>query len=127
MKQESIIETGKTINFLSNYIPITVFETKVYALLDSGSDLCVVNYNVFNKYKHFDKNLIVHSDKECITTAGGKRVKIDGMINVTASVADYRVYIKFYLVKNLLTDFIVGLDFLKRNNVNVDFGNVDRS
>ena len=41
---------------------------------------------------------------------------------VIAKIADQNVKIKFYLVKNLLTDFILGIDFLLENNVTVDFG-----
>ena len=67
-------------------------------------------------------NVLLKSDKDFITTAGGKRVNVEGMINVTAIVADCNVKVKFYLVKNLLTDFILGFDFLVNNDVSVDFG-----
>ena len=55
MNEDITTNNGKTVNFLSNYVPITIFNTKVYALLDSGSDICVANYNVMKKYKIFDE------------------------------------------------------------------------
>ena len=116
-------DSGKTnINFLKNFIPMTIMQHDVFGMIDSGSDICVANIDVLSKYSGLSKYFINNSDKCFITTAGSKHVKIDGCIILPVSIADCTVKIKFYLVKNLLTDFILGLDFLNSHNVTVNFG-----
>lgn len=75
------------------YIPVKIFNTKVYALfrqwlryLSSKSD-----QNVLKEYIDFGKCTVLISDKDFITTVRGKRVKVTYIINVIAVRANYHV------------------------------------
>jgi hypothetical protein len=75
------------------YIPVKIFNTKVYALfrqwfryLSSKSD-----QNVLKEYIDFGKCTVLISDKDFITTVRGKRVKVTCIINVIAVRANYHV------------------------------------
>lgn len=43
---DNTTNNGKTLRFLNNYTPITLFNTTVYALLDSGSDVQILYQNI---------------------------------------------------------------------------------
>ena len=121
---------GKTTNsilvawsLLRNYVPIKIFNKELFAMIDTGADICVANEEILRKFD-FKKDFcpVKDSDKQFIVTANSQREPIRKMIIVDVEIAGCIVKMKFYLLPNLMTDFILGLDFLHANNVSIQFG-----
>lgn len=110
------------VRLLKNFIPITVYDTEMYAMINSESDICVINSTVFSKYKHVHASCkILPSDKPCIVIANSKKVPITGMSFIEVQIGKTLLNVKFYIVDNLLTDIIFGLDFLKEHDISINF------
>ena len=66
-------------------------------------------------------------DIEYISTMTDNQTKIEGMMYIKAKIDNKQVQYKFYLVPNVQPEFILGLDFLGKNNVNLQFGHAGSS
>ena len=107
---------------LRNYTPVKINDVPTFTMIDTGADLCVANISAVNKYPALRNSKVYRSDKEYILTADGTKLPITGVIIVNVEISNQTVKCKFYLVKDLMIDFILGLDFLVENNVSLHFG-----
>ena len=94
-----------------NCINITLHDTsvKVYALINSGADVSVADKSVIDKYKLCDYTR-EPSDRPNLIAADGASMKVDEVIRMQVNVGGHVSRAKFYLVQNLHTDFILGMD-----------------
>lgn len=124
----SVVHVSKKANLLKNYIPLKIMSHDVHAMVDSGADVSIANASILVKYKNIQKSCKVYpTDKQCVLTANDERVDISGVIYVKAQIGKQTFPVKFYLVPNLHTNFILGLDFLEKHNVVVHFGSKEFS
>lgn len=107
---------------LRNYIALKVGNIQTHALVDSGADICCAHPDVLTKYQLQTKCKVYPSDVTHINTASGEQVIVQGVIYVKAEVAKQKVSIKCYLVPDLHSDFILGLDWLQAYDVCIKFG-----
>ncbi len=106
---------------LKNYVQMKLHTMKAHAMVDSGSDISVAHPRVLSKF-HLNKLCTVgSSDKRYIVTANNEMSEIDGVVRVPVEIGKVQMHVKFYLVPELHTDFILGLDFLNSNNATLDF------
>ena len=107
-----------------NFINITFHDTsvKVYALIDSGTDVSVADKSVIDKYKLCD-NAREPRDRPNIIAADGISMNVDEVIRMQVNVGGHISRAKFYLEQNLHTDFRLGMDWLTENEANISFEN----
>ena len=70
--------------------------------------------NLKNKPKLLKKNINLQS-------ANGTRLQVDGCVNVNFRIGGTEVSQDFYVVRDLNRNMILGLDWLKQNNVRIYF------
>ncbi|CAG2232035.1 unnamed protein product [Mytilus edulis] len=90
-----------------------------YALIDSGSDINVINEQVIKtvncrKYR---------SDKTRITAVNNEHMSISSVVYIPITIGNDIFSIKFYVVQSIKPDIILGLEFLQANNIIIDFNN----
>ena len=59
--------------------------------------------------------------KVCLQSANGSELKCDGCITVQVCIGGTEMYQDFYVIRDLNRNLILGLDWLKQNNVRIYF------
>lgn len=109
--------------FLSSYVPMQIGSVQVYALVDSGAEISIMNPAVLDQYKtQFQRCTVYPPDRKYIQTATDERTAIDGMVRVKVRLDGKNTMCKFYLVQNSTPSFILGRDFLTANRAVLKFG-----
>ena len=88
-------------------------------MLDSGADINVISEQLV-------RNLScrkLKSDKKFNTAVDNQRVSIYFFIFVNIEIGGHRFNVKFYVVSDLHPNVILGLEFLKGQNIVLDFKN----
>ena len=95
-----------------NSISLNVGKQKYRALVDSGAELSLMRYlvynNLSNKPRFFKKNI-------CLQSVSGQALKIDGCVNLTFLVKGLTMTHTFIVVKDMNQILILGRDWLKQN------------
>jgi hypothetical protein len=114
-----------TVPLCKNFVRMTLCDSSrpqldIFVLIDSGSDVCVADESVLVKY-NISKNECFDSDRTSLTAANNGRMNVDKMICINVNVGGYVCKVKFYVVQNLHTDFILGWDWLTEHRADVSF------
>ena len=110
------------VSMLKNYIPIVINGHDMYALIDSGADVCVMREDVFHNIVK-DNYVELHNDKDAIGNPDNKTImNVTKHIRVRLSIAEILLHADFYIVQSLQTEIILGIDWLQKHNVKTDFG-----
>ena len=107
--------------YLNNYVNVEVNKVSMFAMVDSGAEISVISSELVND-KQFRGCQQYASDKVFIETATGERTTIEGIIIVKANIKNHDVLCKLYIVPGVQPNFILGQDFLCKNNVHLKFG-----
>ena len=67
------------------------------------------------------KSKKISNDQELIQSANGSSLNVDGCVNVQFRIGGTEVSQDFYVVRDLNRNMILGLDWLKSNNVRIYF------
>jgi len=110
------------VSLLKNYLPVVINGKEVFALVDSGADICVARSDVLDNVVK-DNYVELPLDRTKVLTADMKSLEVIRKIRVRMCLNNDIVHADFYLVKSLQTDFILGLDWLQKHNVRIDFRN----
>ena len=108
IKIHTLHTTG--VPLLKNYIPVKINDANAHCMVDSGADISIANSNVLVKYGLKDICKIHPTDKSHITTASNDQMTIHGKIYVKIFVQNKCCISEFYLLDDLPTDFILGMD-----------------
>ena len=93
------------------------FEKQKYrALLDSGAEVSLISRRVYDSLKIKPK-LLKHNLN--LATAGNTPLHVDGYSDFKFTVGGLSMSHKFYVVRNLNRNVIIGLDWLKSRGVRV--------
>ncbi|CAC5360357.1 unnamed protein product [Mytilus coruscus] len=111
----NIFMTG--INLINNYIHIKVGHVHQYALIDSGSDINVINKQIIKTVNCRQ----YRSDKTRITAVNNEQMSISSVVYIPITIGNHIFSIKFYVVKSIKPDIILGLEFLQSNNIVIEF------
>jgi len=109
---------------LRNFIPIKIDGCDMHVMIDTGVDICVADRTFFKtlmimNYLNQNVSLLLVNKK---TKQKTKKMPITDMIFVRSFIGNQFVMIKLYLVDNLQTKLILGLEFLQKHKVILDFG-----
>ena len=103
-----------------NLVKVSVADILVWALVDSGATISIIS----NKTATTLKKYIVHSttpDFAHVTGVGGETHKVLSKISLPFFIGQTRVTHDFHVISSQ-HDMILGLDFLCKNQVKLDFG-----
>jgi hypothetical protein len=105
------------------HVDVMIGSRKVQTLLDSGAQSCVMNEDLFNKLLDDGiemPHLPVHNtllQTDC--GAKSRRIKRQALIDFSIDGVMYQVVA--LIAPNLLTDLIVGVDYLREYKVTMEF------
>ena len=86
-------------------------------MLDSGSTISLLSENVFKKMSL--RNSV--PAKQSLITASGNLMDVIAETELEISIGDLQSSQKFIVVSSLITDCILGVDFLARHKVQLNF------
>lgn len=91
----------------------------VHAMLDTGATVSLISHAELDKMVH----LPIQPIQTTATLGDGKtQIIIDGTVELKITINDITTIIKALIVKSLGASLILGNDWCKLNNVNVNFG-----
>ena len=117
--QVMLINKVKPANLLK--IPITINEKIAVAMIDTGSTTSIMKSAFAEK---ISVNINTEETQD-IVAYGNNKIKTEGIVQATIIIEKYAFEVKFTVLENVGSgcDVILGLDFLKSNNVMIDITN----
>jgi len=102
---------------------IKILDHEIFALIDTGCELSVMNEHLYNRLRHEGlKCFELPTQHVNLLSAFNKksnRVKKQAMLDVC--IGDFKINQIFFLSPQLLTDAILGLDFLVDYHAVINF------
>lgn len=106
-------------------VPITIFQQKQLALIDTGATVSAISENLYNhiRNKHSEHELpVVPVTNLTLSTAlHGKTVKIRSQIYLTFRIQTFTSSVVCLVVPDLSIPLIFGNDWLSENKVHIDY------
>ena len=99
-----------------NSCPVRIGKQKFRSLVDTGADCSLMHCRVYNQLK--DRPKLVNK-KVYLQSASGSELKCDGSITVQVCVGGTEMSQDFYMIRDLNRNLILGLDWMKQNNVKI--------
>jgi hypothetical protein len=96
------------------YIKILIDDYPVHAMVDSGSQLSLIPYNMICPTD-------LKPSKQIVIAANGSKISIEGEVLLPCKLGDFEFEVRC-LVSKQLDDFILGLSWLKGVGATWDFG-----
>ena len=106
---------------VSKALKVNLGSTAVYALLDTGASVSVINFDLFTEmhgqlpFPSVSKGLGYK-----ITCANGTKVQSCGIVDIEIRLGNTVVNHSVHVLRGITQDLILGLDFLRENGVIVD-------
>ena len=85
-------------------------------MLDSGAEVSLIHRRVYDSLKNKPK---LYKPSLNLATAGNTPLHVDGFTNIEFEVGGIKMRHKFYVVKNLNRNVILGIDWLQSRGVRV--------
>ena len=102
-----------------NYILTKIGRWTIKALVDTGAHHSCVSLSFIRRIRK--QKLIVNSaNQRRLFSANGKPMRVIGTIQLTLDFNNLTVPITFCVLDHLHHDIILGMDFLKQTNANID-------
>ena len=113
--------TQYTLN--GNRINISINNTVLQALVDTGANISIINESTFNMLNNTESkdNCRLESDIETCTLADDTLIDIVAMVYLTVNLNGSHIESKFYILRNSHEKVIIGCDFLRRFEGNINF------
>ena len=106
----------------SSYIEAPLAGRPTRILIDTGASLSFISKHSYeNDYKYLPG--IFTKENKTITAANGSEMKTDGYIMVDIDIGNMKTTAKLWILENLCTGVILGLDWLtaETHKINIDF------
>lgn len=87
-------------------------------LVDTGAECSLMHRRIYDQLKNKPKLL---NKKVCLQSANGSELKCDGCITVQICIGGTEMSQDFYVIRDLNRNLILGLDWLKQNDVRIYF------
>lgn len=105
------------------YLAVSIKNTKILALVDSGSNNCILGSSGFYLLKQ------LHLDIKCdtflnVSTADGKVQDYLGFVDIPITLNGISRYMKVLVIPSVVHELILGIDFLKIFKIKADFDNL---
>ena len=86
-------------------------------MLDSGYSVILMSVDIFRKVKDTRPT----PAEQLLLTASGNKMQSLGEVELEITMGTFRANQKFTIVSSLITDCILGVDFLVSHRINLDF------
>ena len=84
--------------------------------MDTGAECSLMHRRIYDQLK--DKPKLVNK-RVCLQSANGSELKCDGCVTVQICIGGTEVSQAFYVIRDLNRNLILGLDWMKQNNVRI--------
>ena len=106
----------------AKHCSVSIYKKKIFALVDSGADVSVISFSLFEILKSLQPNLsFQHQKRVKLISASGHGLHILGSCILPVQFGNEKLHTKFFVVKNFRKPIILGSDFLQKNNAKWDF------
>ncbi|WAQ95040.1 hypothetical protein MAR_007511 [Mya arenaria] len=113
-------EVNVATSLIRNTVNIDIFGKTVSALVDSGASISCIHAATFKKLS--DRQVTIqNSHLKSIVGVGGERHSVLGEVCLTLKIGGLQIDQKFIVLENLHHSLILGLDFMTKNHVRIDF------
>lgn len=101
------------------FLKVTIYDIEYVGLMDSGSEISIIGREAL---KYFINLATVHQpqDLNYITTANGSSSPVTGYIFLPVTVEGRTAIIKFYIIPEVSTELLFGMNFWKEFNIAPD-------
>lgn len=110
----------KNLNDLRPYVPISCEDITLTALLDTGAMKSVLGKNSHIMFSEFHHNL-ANTDQTSVLTADGNSQRVLGHLTLPITCNQITKDVEFLIVPTIQHRVILGIDFCRMFNLNVDF------
>ena len=97
---------------------VKIGKQRYRALVDTRAECSLIHRRIYDQLK--DKPRLINK-KVCLQSANGTELKCDGCITVQICIGGTEMSQDFYVIRDLNRNLILGLDWLKQNNVRIYF------
>ncbi|MCG7879415.1 MAG: RNase H-like domain-containing protein, partial [Candidatus Thiodiazotropha endolucinida] len=97
---------------------VKIGKQRYRTLVDTGAECSLMHRRIYDQLKN--KPRLTHK-KVCLQSANGSELKCDGCITVQFCIGGTEMSQDFYVIRDLNRNLILGLDWLKQNNVRIYF------
>ena len=87
-------------------------------LVDTGAECSLMHRRIYDQLKNKPR---LTNKKVCLQSANGTELKCDGSITLQICIGGAEMSQDFYVIQDLNRNLILGLDWLKQNNVRIYF------
>ena len=87
-------------------------------LVDTGAECSLMHRRIYDQLKNKPKLV---NKKVCLQSANGSELRCNGSVTVQISIGGTDMSQEFYVIRDLNRNLILGLDWLKNNNVRLYF------
>ena len=87
-------------------------------LVDTGAECSLMHRRIYDQLKNKPRLI---NKKVCLQSANGSELICDGCITVQVCIGGTEMSQDFYVIRDLNRNLILGLDWLKQNNVRIYF------
>ena len=106
--------------FSRPFLNVIIGNTKYKFLVDSGASLSCMSEKAFHGiYKHWNLKRMPLPYGLKIKSAGGHALVIKGLYQINVKILEKEVKHNFVVIKNLMTDGILGTDFIAKHKVKI--------
>ncbi|CAF1108264.1 unnamed protein product [Didymodactylos carnosus] len=104
------------------FAPVVINNLKVHALFDTGATTTIIKEDILRKTKHF--KFISSDTKQTLSLADSvASLNVIGIVELQIKLHNLRTTIVAAVVKDLFTDCIIGVDYIRKHNLQFDFAN----
>ena len=104
-----ISSIDKLENDIRPFIPITIFDMTLLALLDSGANISCISGSAAKQF--LNKNISYKKLNESVETASGRKFPIIGSVSTNISFQNTSKMIELFIIPDLQQDVYLGADF----------------
>ena len=97
---------------------VKIGKQRYRTLVDTGAECSLMHRRIYDQLKN--KPSLINK-KVCLQSANGTELKCDGCITVQICIGGTEMSQDFYVIRDLNRNMILGLDWLKQNNVRIYF------
>ena len=113
---------GQTITN-NNLMNVKIFGKTISTVIDTGADISVISTKLLEEIPRLKRIKLKQSQYDCIKLPNDQQLSILGVMSVPVLFDNCLIHMKVHLVKNLNTNFIVGMDFLRTNKARINLAN----
>lgn len=99
------------------YISLVIYNHRFNGLLDSGSSISILGSDLSDLFLSLGASLHGCRDITYIATANDSQAKVKGYLSLPVKVRNLTRVIKFYVIPDVTTPLILGVDFWKAFNI----------